>query len=163
MASVLGGQAITTGGKRFPQLLRRASSAQKQDIAVGFFATARYHAGRVTNRPGHVRSSAEPVARIAAAHEFGIGVPERPFFRQALPNIEARTQALAAKAAQANQGLIPDAALGAMGELAASLVQQSITRLRKPPLSAKTIAVKGSSNPLIDTGFMRSVVAWEIR
>ena len=156
-------QSATQGGKVFPRLLKRAAAQQTKDIAVGIFATARYAAGRVTNRPGHTRSKPVEVAKVAAAHEYGQGVPMRPFLRIALPDIDATAKRLAAKAVKANQGVMPDLALGLIGEMAVGKVKESITKLDKPPNAPSTIEVKGSSNPLIDTGFMRSVVDYEIR
>ena len=50
----------------------RAASSRK--VAVGIFPDARYPDGT-------------PVAVAAMAAEFGIGAPERPFFRAALPAI----------------------------------------------------------------------------
>ena len=41
-------------------------------------------------------------------------------------------------------------------------IQQSIRQLRTPPNSPLTIAMKGSSNPLINTGKLRNSVDFEI-
>ena len=51
---------------------------------------------------------------------------------------------------------------GLVGASAAAAVQHSIVRLREPPNSPYTIARKGSSNPLIDTGTMRTAVSWVV-
>lgn len=40
--------------------------------------------------------------------------------------------------------------------------QRMLTTLREPPLESSTIAAKGSSNPLIDTGALRASHAWRV-
>ena len=41
-------------------------------------------------------------------------------------------------------------------------IVESITQLDTPPNTPKTIARKGSSNPLIDTGFLRANVTFKV-
>lgn len=50
-----------------------------------------------------------------------------------------------------------------LGGVAQGDIQQEIVDLRDPPNAARTIAAKGSSNPLIDTGEMRQAVTWEVQ
>lgn len=52
--------------------------------------------------------------------------------------------------------------LDKLGILAQGDVQAEITSLSSPPNSPVTIALKGSSNPLIDTGAMRQAVTWVV-
>jgi hypothetical protein len=56
-----------------------------------------------------------------------------------------------------------DALLTAIGDRAKSAVQEAILNGDYVPLSPKTIAAKGSSVPLIDTGEMLRSVTFEIR
>ena len=49
-----------------------------------------------------------------------------------------------------------------LGEMARGDIVESITKLNTPPNSPKTIALKGSSNPLIDTGFLRANVTFKV-
>ena len=49
-----------------------------------------------------------------------------------------------------------------VGAYAADVIQQRIVDLKEPPNSPITIALKGSSNPLVDTGHMRQSVTWEV-
>jgi hypothetical protein len=53
--------------------------------------------------------------------------------------------------------------LTAVGEFIASDFRRKITTLRSPPNAPSTVAKKGSSNPLIDTGAMRQSVRSRIR
>lgn len=55
-----------------------------------------------------------------------------------------------------------DNALEIIGQIAVGKVQQYMTDLRDPPNAPSTIAKKGSSNPLIDTGALRQSVTYSI-
>lgn len=50
-----------------------------------------------------------------------------------------------------------------LGLVAKASVQQYMVDLRTPPNAPSTIAAKGSSNPLIDTGELRQSVDYEIQ
>lgn len=60
-------------------------------------------------------------------------------------------------------GMTVDALLNVIGERARNAVQKAIREGKYAPLSPKTIAAKGSSVPLIDTGRMVDSVTFEIR
>ncbi|UYT83923.1 hypothetical protein [Priestia megaterium] len=49
-----------------------------------------------------------------------------------------------------------------VGAKAAADIQEKITTLRSPGNSPATIANKGSSNPLVDTGGLRARVTWRV-
>lgn len=55
-----------------------------------------------------------------------------------------------------------DNALEIIGQIAVGKVQQYMTDLRDPANAPSTIAKKGSSNPLIDTGALRQSVTYSI-
>ena len=147
-------KSTTTGGDRLDRLIREARRAKVPSVDVGFFSTARYQDGT-------------PVAAVAAANEFGVKladggaeIPERPFFRQAIARMEQDIMDVIES--QMDNGLLDPSAAGRVGAWAAGQVQASIVRLRTPPNSPATIARKGSSNPLIDTGHMRQSVTWQV-
>lgn len=107
----------------------------------------------------------EELATIAAANEFGTArIPSRPAFRRA---IDGGKQEIG-RAAERLLGRVVDRrlpvvqALGQLGLLGVRRVQREITTLREPPNAASTIAAKGSSNPLIDTGRLRRAVTHEV-
>jgi len=50
-----------------------------------------------------------------------------------------------------------------VGQKAVAIFKREITELSEPPNAPATIAKKGSSNPLIDTGLMRQTVTFDIR
>lgn len=111
-------------------------------------------------------STLPELVQIALAHEFGAGVPLRPFLRTSLAKHRMRW----------SRGLKVFAAAWARGEYAAAEVQvrrvgvamvgdvQGTIRDEPwAPNSAATIARKGSDKPLIDTGQMRQSIRAEVR
>lgn len=96
---------------------------------------------------------------------WGGPIPERPFMRNAMRNNQVRyvsiMKSLAKRMLEGGGGNVQDM-LAKLGALAAGDIQAEITSLQSPPNSPVTIAKKGSSNPLIDTGEMRASVTWKI-
>lgn len=102
------------------------------------------------------------VAQYATFNEFGTAdIPERPFFRESLRKNRTKYGKALGRALQ--RDLAADRALGLIGAEAAADLQESITTLRTPPNAPSTVAQKGSSNPLIDTGRMRQSVTFDVR
>lgn len=100
----------------------------------------------------------------ASGGGWGGPVPERPFLRNAMRDNRAKYNSGAETAAKAILHGQYDmrAALTKLGIMAQGDIQSEITALSSPPNSPVTIARKGSSNPLIDTGQMRQSVTWAI-
>lgn len=121
---------------------------QKPVLEVGFFQEAKYPDGSF-------------MASIASKNEFGNSwIPPRPFFRNAISNEEEKWGELILKFfknAKAEQ------ALGMLGEVVRVDIVKSIDKTNTPPNSPVTIARKGSSKPLVDTGLMRSSVSFQVR
>lgn len=95
---------------------------------------------------------------------WGGPIPARPFMANALrDNRHAYRMAMiksAGKILRSETTL--KATLDKLGILAQGHIQAEIVALDSPPNSAVTIARKGSSNPLIDTGQMRQSVTWKV-
>jgi hypothetical protein len=93
------------------------------------------------------------------------GIPPRPFLLNAMRNNRSKYLfALKSAGAAILKGQATlDQTMRKLGIVAQGDVQQEITNLRTPPNAPSTIAAKGSSNPLIDTGEMRSKVTWEVK
>lgn len=92
------------------------------------------------------------------------GIPERPFLSNAMrDNRNAYRAAMRVSAKKILSGQTAlRTVLSKLGAKAQGDVQGEITALSSPPNSAVTIARKGSSNPLIDTGEMRAAVTWKV-
>ena len=141
-----------TGGRNLEQFLRTAGKGGVSGVRVGFFSTARYDDGT-------------PLATVAAVNEFGsreANIPERPFFRQAIANMEDGVPAIIRGRIDPQRMVVDERLANQVGAYAAGQVQERITDLREPPNSPHTIEAKGSDNPLIDTGFMRQSATWEV-
>ena len=95
---------------------------------------------------------------------WGGPIPERPFMRNAMRNNSQKYRnALRNSAAKIMRGkTTTDVVLAKLGNLAQDDIKASITSLSSPPNSPVTIARKGSSNPLIDTGEMRGDVRYKV-
>jgi len=109
----------------------------------------------------------ETTAEIGAVHEYGDearNIPQRSFLRSTVrANQEKYTKLLAKAAAEVIFEGKPDLALLKVGLVAAGDVRKRIAEGIPPALSEKTIARKGSSTPLIDTGQLRSSIDAEVR
>lgn len=109
------------------------------------------------------------VAEIGAIHEFGApdrGIPERPWLR---PGIRSGKD-LYIRLNRVNiikiirKQMSVATALRQLGAMAAGMVQKYIRNNDTfKPLKPATIARKGSSKPLIDTGQMIQSVTYELR
>ena len=100
------------------------------------------------------------LATLGAIHEFGTPtIPERSFLRtgvdDAKPDIIGIMESRLAK-----DGV--DKTLGLIGLTAQNAVQSKIVNLRTPANEASTIAAKGSSNPLVDTGGMLGSITYVV-
>ena len=113
---------------------------------------------------GSIRNTDQPLAVIAAIHEFGLGdMPQRSFLRSAydenLPVIDKMIQRVANGAVF---GLRTNAALNQLGNVVQGMVQRKIVDGPFVPNSPATIKRKKSSKPLIDTGHLRPSIRYVI-
>lgn len=113
---------------------------------------------------GSIRNTDQPLAVIAAIHEFGLDdMPQRSFLRSAydenLPMIDKMIQRVANGAVF---GLGTNAALNQLGNVVQGMVQRKIVNGPFVPNSPATIKRKKSSKPLIDTGHLRQSIRYVI-
>lgn len=113
---------------------------------------------------GSIRNTDQPLAVIAAIHEFGLGdMPQRSFLRSAydenLPMIDKMIQRVANGAVF---GLGTNAALNQLSNVVQGMVQRKIVDGPFVPNSPATIKRKKSSKPLIDTGHLRQSIRYVI-
>ncbi|GFO81227.1 MAG: hypothetical protein A49_08540 [Methyloceanibacter sp.] len=139
--------------------LKRPDMSGPSKVKVGFPAGAT--GGDILNRAvwNHFGTRGG-----ASGGGWGGPIPERPFLANAIrDNTGTYKAALKTSAArillgEASMQLV----LSKLGELAKGHTQREITSLSSPPNSPVTIALKGSSNPLVDSGEMRGSVTWKI-
>ena len=106
---------------------------------------------------------------IAAVHEFGApkaNIPERSFIRRTFLMKRGETNKHLERLVNAivKKDLPIATAFGALGTWAAAEVKKTMTvgPHIPPPLKPRTVAAKGSSRPLIDTGQLANSINWEI-
>lgn len=142
----------------FDQLMTTFKLNSKEShVNVGFLQSSGMH-----------RDSDMTVAALAAVHEFGSSdgrIPQRSFMRSAVSMnknaIQTLIDKLAAKVADGD--MQRDAALGVIGQFLKDKIISRINSNIPPPNAPSTIARKGSSHTLIDTGQLKSSVNWEIK
>lgn len=142
---------IDRGWKRFVREMEKAST---MEVAVGIFEGSRNAEG-------------ESIAEYATYNEFGTSkIPARPFMALSVD----RNKPAIAKDLDSGMERITSGAstvhkeLNRIGAKHASRVQATITGPDiPPPLSPITVARKGSTKTLVDTGAMTNAVTWELR
>jgi len=100
----------------------------------------------------------------ASGGGWGGPVPERPFMRNSFDDNKSDLQDFKGRLwDRVIRGTV-DARQAAelLGQRHEGQVKETITSLATPPNAPATIALKGSSNPLIDSGQMRQSVRYEV-
>lgn len=148
--------SVTERDLGWNRIKREMALADGSYTKVGIQANATYDA----TGEGSGRDGDEDMVEIGASHEFGIGNPKRSFLRSTTDAEAKRVDGMIQSGLEAiKQGRASTKhVLGTVGEYMTGKVQAKIVSLRTPPNSPATIARKGSSNPLIDTGQMRQSI-----
>ena len=104
------------------------------------------------------------VAQIAEFHELGLGVPRRSWLRGWIDANESQIASMVERlwAPVFGGERTHDQALKLLGVWIQGEIQKNIANGIAPPLADSTIAAKGSSTPLIDTGQLRSSIAHRV-
>jgi hypothetical protein len=106
------------------------------------------------------------VVMVGAIHEFGSGDnPERSFLRSTInekrDQIQDDLTKVAEKVVDGETSLTSGSRK--VGLKYSQLVAKKIVDIKTPPNTLQTIRRKGSSNPLVDTGHLKSQVTFEVR
>lgn len=117
-------------------------SVDAEAVDFGYFETDKYPDGTL-------------VADVATYNEFGTRtIPERPFFRNALTEISGGALRRIADEFVRDDFNLRERGAEAIGVFAAAEVGDAAVDLRTPPNAPATVARKGSTNPLVDTGVL---------
>ena len=141
---------ITADGRKFQQMLKELAELE---VRVGF------QAGKATEEDG------TDICDIAAFNELGTEhIPARPFIRDSVDDNESEIKTfLMGMKREIVSGGTAESVLKKIGVFQKDLIQEKITNGSFAPNAASTIAKKGSSHPLIDTGRMRQSVDYVIQ
>lgn len=122
----------------------------KKHVTVGI------HDGGLPRKDGTLNT-----ATIGAINHFGQGrIPARPFLDNGVMSVKTIIASEASK--MMRSGKTPDEILPVVGNLAVRGVVQTINNTYAPPNAPSTIAKKGSSHPLIDTGNLRQSITFKV-
>lgn len=133
-------------------LARLTGHARAPRVSIGILEAdgGKPHPGGVT------------VADVAAWAEFGTETePERSFLRAWFDEHEHEVRADIAKLMRGGKRT-PAEVLEIIGLRAVGQIQQRIASSIPPPNAPSTIARKGSSTPLVDTGLLRSSISSKV-
>ena len=154
---------ITSTTTRDNGLLDRIRSVAKRyttKIEVGYF-------GNAMHKPSITSGKSRPIALkdLAAIHELGLGVPKRAFIEPSLKKNRKKYLVYAGKQItpiiRGKKSL--NASWQGLGVMAVADIQQYMVTASFTPLAASTIARKGSSKPLIDTGQLRQSITYRVK
>lgn len=136
-----------------------ALTKRLKGIGKGYTLTVGIHGPE-----GEATDGGTTVLEVATINEFGIGVPERSFIRDWADQGEARhnEQLRQVAAVVIRGGYTVEVGLGRLGALYQGEIQARISAGIPPPNAPSTIAKKGSSTPLINTGQLRSSILWRL-
>lgn len=142
-----------TGGEKLDAYLRQIAGKIEAPgtLRVGFLEGATYPDGT-------------SVATVAAIQEFGApaqNIPPRPFFRGMIHDHADEWGGILAGLLKTND-YDGAAALALMGDGIAGQLRDSIVKLTDPPLAPSTIAAKGSSKPLVETGVLLNGIDYAV-
>jgi hypothetical protein len=112
--------------------------------------------------------SGESLALIASVQEFGTQdgrIPERSFLRSTADEKRKEVNSIIDSGLNdiIKQKTTVQKLLDKIGIFGKGATQQKITDISSPPNKSGTISKKGSSNPLVDQGFMRQSVGYEVK
>lgn len=153
--------AKLTGGEKAELYVKRLGDALATGdaVKVGFIDGVRYsdtHPIRGTKRAPVL------VAQVAFWNEFGTKrAPPRPFMRTTVAKRSTAWGTILSKALVYYK-MDGDKALAALGTQMQSDIRESIVNWSSPPNAARTVAIKGFNDPLIDDGTMQRVVNYQV-
>lgn len=134
-------------------------------VKIGYIEGDKSHKSK---KKGKKSAAYINMAALAAVHEYGspkMGIPERSFIRSWVdgnqPEIRKRMERMVKAIIEGR--VSPEIALKTMAVFAQGGIKRQIKTISSPPLKARTIKLKKSSQPLIDTGQLRASVRFIIQ
>jgi len=146
----------------------KAMAARLKALAA---STKTVRVGVLSDAPKKEREGATgklSLVEVAAIHEFGApeaGIPQRSFIRATIDERRsdiARLQRVVAQRVAMGE-ITEEQGLAQIGAKVAGWIKARIASNIPPPLAEKTVARKGSSVALVDTGQLRSGITSEVR
>jgi len=148
----------------FADLFTKFESGKESAVFVGYLRSSGVYKPKVKGG----KAKALTVAQLGAIHEFGSSDGKHPPMRSFMRATESKNRAKIVALCSKLLNLVIDghkgekAALGTLGEYVKNLMKTTIQKGVPPALKASTIARKGSSKPLIDTGQLINSIDWQV-
>lgn len=146
--------AVEDIDKGWNQIQKDVSKFKNAQVLVGF------QEGTETKeevKGDRTKAGGASMPLIAFKNEYGTDrIPKRPFMRKSYDENKALINKVFDKQyiKILDRKIKPKKALKEVGLVMVRLIQEKIETLKDPPNAPDTIALKGSSNPLIDFGQM---------
>lgn len=131
--------------------------------AINDFITDEFVTVGIHEEAGQHSEAGISNAQLGAVQEFGTDnghIPPRPWLTPGVESGNKEYLKIITDAAEKQEPLSD--ALAKVAVVAEAKVKIYMTNLKTPPNAASTIKKKGSSNPLIDTGELRSSVTSKV-
>lgn len=154
---------VTSTVTRDSGLLNRITSVARSatsKIEVGYFGNQMHRPSITSGSTGSIS-----IKDLAAIHELGLGVPKRAFVGPALKKNRIKYIKYIGKQLTPiiRRRQTMNAAWQTVGIMAVADIQEYMITAQFTPLAPSTIARKGSSKPLIDTGQMRQAITYRVK
>jgi len=153
----MAGSRVTDRDKGLKDLSKKITQSKDLILTVGVHGEE----GNQAHEGGQLT-----VADIATVHEYGLGTaPERSWLRAWADENEEKNKEALRKigAAVVKRRFSANVGLERAGNLFVAQIQQRISANIPPPLKPATIAAKGSSVALIDSGQFRSSIRYQVK
>lgn len=158
----MAGGAVRDSDKGFKQVLRNISKMAGVRVAIGLQGSE----GNAVEHNGKGLTNID----LGIFNEFGVpgaNIPERSFVRATFDKKHRSWLNLAVKLSKIDiYTRTPASArrvLGIIGERARADMVRTIDSGIPPALKPATVARKGSSKPLVDTGQLKGAITWAFR
>ena len=152
--------STTTRDNGLLDRIRLISRRYTAKVSVGYFGNA-MHRPSITSGS----SSSITMSGLAAIHELGLGVPKRAFIEPSLKLNRKKYLKFVGKQITPviRRTTTLNTTWNRLGIMAVADIQQYMVTASFTPLAASTIARKGSSKPLIDTGQLRQSITYRVK
>lgn len=144
----------------------KAANAWRVSVGIHEDDGAKTHEAEDNFGEGFGQESPPTIAEVGSFHEFGLGVPQRSFIRGWADENEAENREALRKIGKAvTNGKLPGGpkqGLERFGLLAVGGIQKRMAEGIEPALAESTVAAKGSSVALINSGQLRSSITSKV-
>lgn len=152
-----------SGGDKLQEFLKKIKTQSKETLNVGFL-TPDIAKIAIKNEFGGVFPIDDEYRARAKAKGINLGIfieiPPRPFMQQTINNNSDKWGKVIAKLL--SQDLSLNKTLNGLGQVITNNITETIEEGDFTANSARTIKIKGTATPLVDTGNMAKSVNWEV-